>query len=135
MPAGLLFTSPYVGRLKALWQHMRPVVNEIFPAVPGATQAADAYLSRVAEIYTHDAYHSLSIEGYQVTPKLIARIAAGEWNTEADGTDKGQINAMAAKGYHETFKTVMTSLREILGGPPCPHDHQSRSTVLVSRAL
>jgi len=119
LPAGLLFTSPYVGRLKALWQHMRPVVNEIFPAAPGAPQT-DAYLSRVAEIYTHDAYHSLSIEGYQVTPELIARIAAGEWNLEADGADSGQVNAMAAKGYHEAFQAVLTSLREILGGQPAP---------------
>ena len=115
LPVGLLFTSPYVGRLKALWQHMRPVVHEIFPAVPGAPQA-DAYLSRVAEIYTHDAYHSLSIEGYQVTPELITRIAAGEWNPATDGADGGQVNAMAAKGYHETFQAVLKSLGEILGG-------------------
>jgi hypothetical protein len=117
LPAGLFFTSPYVGRLKALWQEMRPVVQEIFPAAPGAPQA-DAYLTRVAEIYAHDAYHSLSIEGYQVTPELIARIADGEWNPAADGADQGQVNAMAAKGYHETFKLVMTSLREIFGGQP-----------------
>lgn len=119
LPAGLLFTSPCVGRLKALWQHMRPVVNGIFPAAPG-TPPADAYLSRVAEIYTHDAYHSLSIEGYQVTPELIARIAAGEWNPETDVADSGQVNGMAAKGYHETFQAVMTSIREILGGQPAP---------------
>jgi hypothetical protein len=117
LPAGLLFTSPYVGRLKALWKHMRPDIDGIFPPAPG-TPPADAYLSRVAEIYTHDAYHSLSIEGYQVTPDLIARIAAGEWNPETAGADSGLVNAMAAKGYHETFQAVMTSLREILGGQP-----------------
>jgi Fic family protein len=115
----LLFSSPYVGRLKALWQEMRPVANEIFPASPGLPPA-DAYLSRVAEIYTHDAYHSLSIEGYQVTPELIARIAAGEWNPETAATDSEQVNAMAAKGYHEAFKAVLTSSREILGGQPAP---------------
>jgi len=117
LPAGLLFSSPYVGRLKALWQEMRPVVHEIFPAAPGIPQT-DAYLTRVAEIYAHDAYHSLSIEGYQVTPELITRIAAGEWNPAADSSDRAQVNAMAAKGYYETFKLVMTSLREILGGQP-----------------
>jgi Fic/DOC family len=119
LPAGLLFTSPYVGRLKALWQHMRPVVNEIFPAAHRAPQA-DITLSRIAEIYTHDAYHSLSIEGYQVSPELIARIASSEWNPEADITDKGPVNAMAAKGYHETFQAVLKSLREILGGQSAP---------------
>jgi len=119
LPAGLLFASPHVGRLKALWQHMRPVVYELFPAAPGAPKT-DAYLSRVAEIYTHDAYHSLSIEGYQVSPELIARIAAREWNPQADGNDSGQVNAMAAKGYHEAFHAVLVSLREILGGQPAP---------------
>jgi hypothetical protein len=119
LPVGLRFSSPYVGRLKALWQQMRPVVLELFPAAPGAPQA-DAYLGRVAEIYTHDAYHSLSIEGYQVTRELIARIAAGEWAPEAQGTDQAQVNAMAAKGYHETFQTVLTSLREILASNPAP---------------
>lgn len=122
LPTGLLFTSPYVGRLKALWQQMRPVVNEIFPAAPGVTQA-DAYLSRVAEIYTHDAYHSLSIEGYQVTPDLITRIAAGEWNPERDPSDNSQVNAMAARGYHETFQAGLKSLREIL-------DDQSAPTII-----
>jgi len=122
LPARLVFSSPYVGRLKALWQHMRPVVHEIFPAMPGRPPA-DAYLSRVAEIYTHDAYHSLSIEGYQVTAELIARIAGGEWNPAMDGTDSGHVNAMAAKGYHEAFQAVMTSLRKILGG-------QSAATVI-----
>lgn len=126
LPAGLLFTSPYVGRLKALWQEMRPVVHEIFPAAPGAPQT-EAYLGRVAEIYTHDAYHSLSIEGYQITPELIDRIATGEWNPATDGADQVQGNAMAAKGYHETFKLVVTSLREILGGQP--------ATAIVNRDL
>ncbi|MBP8257725.1 MAG: hypothetical protein KAX37_10395, partial [Opitutaceae bacterium] len=79
LPAGLLFSSPYVGRLKALWQTMRPVVQNLFPSPPRRPDA-QAYLDRVAEIYTHDAYHSLSIEGYQVTPELIARIASGGWN-------------------------------------------------------
>ena len=29
LPAGLLFTSPHVGRLKTLWQLMRPAVHEL----------------------------------------------------------------------------------------------------------
>jgi hypothetical protein len=119
LPTSLLFTSPYVGRLKALWQHLRPVVHALFPTAPGVPPA-DTHLRRVAEIYTHDAYHSLSIEGYQVTPELIAQIATGEWNAEAIGTDQSQVNALAAKGYHETFQTVLTSLREILSGQPAP---------------
>ncbi len=126
LPAGLLFSSPYVGRLKALWQTMRPVVQNLFPSPPRRPDA-QAYLDRVAEIYTHDAYHSLSIEGYQVTPELIARIASGGWNPVTDGADQERVAAMAAKGYHETFKTVLGSVREVLTGRP--------AAVVVSRDL
>lgn len=119
LPVGLIFTSPYVGRLKALWQQMRPVVHDLYPVPPGRPEA-QAYLDRVAEIYTHDAYHSLSIEGYQVTPEFIARIASGSWNPGTEGTDQERVNAMAAKGYHEAFKTVLTSLREVLAGGLAP---------------
>ena len=119
LPVGILFSSPYVGRLKALWQHVRPTVLENFPPAPGLPEA-EAYLHHVDEIYTHDAYHSLSIEGYQVTPELIARIAAVEWNPEENSPDQTQRNAMAAKGYHETFKLVTAGLRKILVGQPAP---------------
>lgn len=117
LPAGLLFSSPYVGRLKALWQTMRPVVHEIFPSPPKRPEA-QAYLDRVAEIYTHDAFHSLSIEGYQVTPELIARIASGGWNPVSDWADQERVAAMAAKGYHETFKAVLASVSEVLTSRP-----------------
>lgn len=117
LPVGMLFTSPHVGRLQALWQHLRPAVVAGFPAAPG-TPDEQEYLNRVDAIYTHDAYHSLSIEGYQVTPELIERIATGDWNPEEDREDQQQRNAMAAKGYREAFKLVKQSLTEILAGKP-----------------
>jgi hypothetical protein len=117
LPAGSLFTSPHVGRLKALWERMRPTVAAHFPQAPG-TPKAEAYLHRVEEIYTHDAYNSLSIEGYQVTPELIERMAQGEWNPDEDKEDQQQRNAMAAKGYREAFKLVRKTLAEILDGKP-----------------
>jgi hypothetical protein len=119
LPAGVRFISPHAGRLKVLWQQMRPIVHGLFPSAPGMRRTA-AYLRRVGGIYTHDAYHSLSIEGYQVTPGLIDRIAAGEWNPETHGADQAQVNAMAAKGYHLAFQAVTASLREILKGRPAP---------------
>lgn len=117
LPPSLRFTSPHVGRLKALWQQMRPVVHELAPAAPAPTDHV-SYLDHITEIYTRDAYHSLSIEGYQVTPELIARIASGEWNPTADGMDEAQINAMAAKGYHDAFNAVLASVRKIFSGQP-----------------
>ena len=115
LPPGTLFTTPHVGRLKALWLRMCPVARKLFPVAPGAPRI-EAYLRNAQQIHQRDAYHSLSIEGYQVTPELIARIEAGEWNPGIDDSDQSQANAMAAKGYHEAFKAVLASEREILGG-------------------
>ena len=117
LPVGLLFTSPYVGRLTALWQRLRPVVAESFPPTPGK-QESGPYLARVDEIYTQDAYNSLSIEGYQVTPELIQRIASGAWSPDDNPEDRQQRDAMAARGYLESFQLLKKSLREILSGQP-----------------
>ena len=89
-------TSPYVNRLRLLWQKMREPVIERFPKAPGPPRNTDAYLKRVNVAYVTDAYHSLSIEGYRVTPALIERVRRGTWNPEADEDDREQRNAMAA---------------------------------------
>ena len=47
---------------------------EGFPQPPGLPKDTKAYLHFVDEIYQSDAYHSLSIEGYRVTPELIERV-------------------------------------------------------------
>ena len=120
LPPGILFSSPYAGRIKALWRQMSPVVQKLIPRTPKPLPKPDAYLKRVNELYRQDAYHSLSIEGYQVTPELIARIATGEWNPESNITDQAQVNAMAAKGYHAAFQAVTGSLKKILNGNPAP---------------
>lgn len=116
LPVGAVLQSPYAGRIEALWSRMRPEVLAHFPAPPRVMPDESRYLQRVNEIYTHDAYHSLSIEGYQVTPELIQRIADGAWNPAETPEDQGQINAMAAKGYREAFKQVVSSLGDVLDG-------------------
>ena len=116
LPAGASLPSPYAGRVEALWAKLRPVVIEHFPAPPKGRPDNQAYLQRVREIYTHDAYHSLSIEGYQVSPELIQRIAEGGWDPAGNPSDKLQIDAMAAKGYHQAFQEVLASLARIFRG-------------------
>jgi len=61
---------------------MREPVIERFPKAPGPPRNIDAYLKRVNDVYVTDAYHSLSIEGYRVTPALIDRVRSGTWNPE-----------------------------------------------------
>ncbi len=116
LPGGSVLQSPYAGRIEAMWSRLRPAVLAHFPAPPRSMPDASRYLQRVNEIYAHDAYHSLSIEGNQVTPELLQRIADGAWNPTENPEDQGQINAMAAKGYRAAFNAVVSCLGEVLRG-------------------
>jgi len=62
---------------------MRGVVIENFPKAPGLPKDRKEYLGFVDDIYKSDAYHSLSIEGYSVTPALIERVQRGDWDPES----------------------------------------------------
>lgn len=108
--------SPYVNRIRLLWQRMREPVIECFPQAPGLPQDGKTYLRRVNDTYVTDAYHSLSIEGYRVTPELIERVRSGTWNPEQNEGDREQRNAMAARGYWQAFQAVENSLGRILKG-------------------
>jgi fido (protein-threonine AMPylation protein) len=109
-------TSPYVNRIRLLWQKMRGPVIERFPKAPGLPRNTDAYMKRVEEAYVTDAYHSLSIEGYRVSTDLIKRVRSGTWNPETNKQDREQRNAMAARGYWQAFKTVEKSIGRVLKG-------------------
>jgi hypothetical protein len=106
--------SPYVNRIKLLWQKMRKPIIEIFPEAPGLPGDVYAYMKSVADAYVTDAYHSLSIEGYSVTPDLIERIRSGTWNPETNEQDREQKNAMAARGYWQAYQAVERSIGRIL---------------------
>lgn len=108
--------SPYVNRIRLLWQKMRVPIIDRFPRAPGLPRDIDGYMKSVDDAYFSDAYHSLSIEGYHVTPDLIERIRKGSWNPEADEKDRDQANAMAARGYLQAFQAVQRSIRQVLRG-------------------
>ena len=110
---GALYRSPYVGRIQAMWRGLRDSVLAQFPPRPRSMPDQAKYLDRLRAIYAHDAYHSLSIEGYQVTPELIQRIADGKWDPGANPEDNAQVNAMAAKGYSAAFSVVLGSLGDV----------------------
>ena len=109
-------TSPYVNRIRLLWQKMREPVIERFPKAPGLPRKAGAYMKDVADAYLSDAYHSLSIEGYRVSTSLIERVRSGTWNPDADEWDREQRNAMAARGYFQAHEAVRQSISKVLGG-------------------
>lgn len=108
--------SPYVLRLRAMWQNWRQVVIDNFPPAPGLVVSMQTYLSRVEDRYATDAYNSLSIEGYQVTDELIARVASGEWSPELNELHKKDRDTLAARGYYRAFQAVKHSLEAVLEG-------------------
>jgi Fic family protein len=108
--------SPYGNRIKLMWQAMRDKVLQHFPAAPGLPTDKKAYLQAVEKIYVTDAYHSLSIEKYKVTPELIERVRKGTWNSKGNEEDRKQRDAMAARGYWDAFQVVEHSIGRILEG-------------------
>jgi fido (protein-threonine AMPylation protein) len=108
--------APIVGRVHAMWSSMRAKVLERFPKPPGLPGDRQAYLRFVDDIYQSDAYHSLSIEGYSVTPDLIERVRAGAWNPDNHDTDQQSRDALAARGYWQAFQVVKSTVAEIIGG-------------------
>lgn len=107
---------PIVGRIRALWGSLRTPVLEAFPKPPGLPKDKKAYLGFVDEIYKSDAYHSLSIEGYTVTLELIERVRSGNWNPEADEKDRGNRDALAARGYWQAFEQVKAAVSKLIDG-------------------
>jgi hypothetical protein len=99
-----------------MWAQMRPVVIDQFPPAPGLPSDAHAYMQHVEDIYITDAYHSLSIEGYRVSPELIARVRSGNWNPDSNKADREQADALAARGYYQAFQAVKRSVGKVLQG-------------------
>jgi Fic/DOC family len=108
--------SPIVGRLQGLWTSLREPVIAAFPKAPGLPKDTKAYLQFVADSYQSDAYHSLSIEGYRVSPDLIQRVRSGTWNPDGDSADQKNKDALAARGYWQAFEKVKETVGQIIGG-------------------
>jgi hypothetical protein len=106
-------TSPYVNRMRIDWEKMRSDILENFNATPTRYDKA-AYLRHVDEIYTNDAYHSLSIEGYKVSAELIERVRTEDWNPDSVEADRKNRDGLAARGYWQAFQRVKESVGKVL---------------------
>jgi hypothetical protein len=111
-------STPVRARLEQMWEDMRAPLLEIFPEPPGLPQDAEAYLASVDEVYKTDSYHSLSIEGFRVTPELIERVCGGDWDPESREEDRKSRDALAARGYWQAFQKVRESIGAIFSGEP-----------------
>ena len=109
--------SPCVGRIQALFKTLREPVIELFQEMPAKPVLdPNEYQRKVEAVYEHDAYNSLSIEGYRVTPELIAKIRSGDWNPSGDLEDKERMDALAVRGYLTAFQFVQKSVGRVLHG-------------------
>ena len=119
-PSGLVIgsreNSPYVNRMRMMWESMRETVIEKMPDAPGLPQNIQGYLQQVEEIYVTDAYHSLSIEGYRVSRELIEKVRSGRWDPDQDEGDRSLKDAMAARGYWQAYREVRNNLEQVLQG-------------------
>jgi hypothetical protein len=109
-------TSPYVMRLRLMWNNMCKTVIDNFPIVEPSLPDIETCLQDIEARYQQDAYHSLSIEGYKVTDELIEKVRSGNWQPDANASDSEQRNAMAARGYWQAFQAVKESIGKILAG-------------------
>jgi hypothetical protein len=121
--------SPYVNRVKVMWEKMRAPIIEHFPTSPGPVTDLEAYLTEVGDKYVSDAYHSLSIEGYRVSEELVRQVASGDWKPDMDDEDRQQADTLAARGYWQAFQEVRKSVEKVLGGENpgqvIAHDHST----------
>jgi len=109
-------TSPYVNRIHLMWAEYRKIVIKHFPKGPAKKINSKDYLKSVDQIYTTDAYHSLSIERYKVSAELIELVSTGNWDLEDNESHKELKNAMAARGYYGTTQVVKQSIQKIIDG-------------------
>ena len=61
------------------------------------------------EVKQDDMYHSLTIEGYKISDELIENVTTG--NQNAGNNDKKTKDALAAKGYADTFNQIKKDLK------------------------
>lgn len=108
--------SPYVNRINLMWTEYRKTVIKHFPKSPAQKINAKDYLTSVDQIYTTDAYHSLSIERYKVSAELIELVSNGNWDLKDNENHREAKNAMAARGYYNTTQVVKQSIQRIING-------------------
>jgi hypothetical protein len=131
--------SAYVNRINLLWEGMRNEILDNFPQSAGLPDNPKLYLSSIEEKYQRDAYHSLSIEGYKVTPELIEQVRLGSWNPDTNNSDNEQQDALAARGYWKAFQIVIKSVMKVLNnenpGKVVQQDHRDWYREMLSPSI
>jgi hypothetical protein len=106
--------SPYARRIEALWNTLRPQAIDSLPT-PRANHGS---IESIEGIYEQDAYHSLSIEGYDLSQGVVRTTMSPDWNkgNTQTPTPMKKTNLMAARGYFEAFQSVLKSIQRVWDG-------------------
>lgn len=112
--------APLAPRLRLMWDAMRGGILDRLPRLARGPVDLDALLERIEEVYVTDACHSLSIEGYRVTPALIDRVRGGVWSPDRNEEDRADRDALAARGYWQAYRAVRGSIRRAAAGGENP---------------
>lgn len=113
--------SPYAARIALLWKSLSQEINSLLEKnlnldlreAITPPKDIEAAIATMEDTYTHDAYHSLSIEGYRVTPALIEHVRSGQWNPDDNEADQNNLDALAARGYWEAHNQVKETIRRL----------------------
>lgn len=116
-PASFSYKNqPLSYRVRELWAMHRNTVIELCHPLKSPKPSMSDYLQNMEDIYTTDAYHSLSIEGYKVTPQLIERVKSRNWDSRPSNEYIRNKNALAARGYWQAFQTIKEDVIAIFDG-------------------
>ena len=110
LPGGAGLTAQ---RIRLLWQAMRPSVAARFPAQAHRKVNARACLRHVDDICLADAWHSLAVDGIEVSTKSLEQARRPEWQRPADASDPA---VLLARGHWQAFLAARASLERILAG-------------------
>ncbi len=112
----ILPLSPHQARISLKWQQMREQIINLNIKKLKINLEGNDILKNMEDNYVKDSYHSLLIEGYRVTERLIKRVIQGDWNPLENNEDAQAKNALAARGYYQAFQEVKKSVEKILNG-------------------
>ncbi|MEE1090760.1 MAG: Fic family protein [Paludibacteraceae bacterium] len=110
--------DPYSNRIRLMWKNMRKDVLKFEHLLPQSVVDVNIVLKQIDDRYIKDSYHSLSIEGYRITEGLLERVRDGKWNPQENEKDLEYRNALAARGYYQSYQLVKSTIKQIFEGMP-----------------
>lgn len=114
-PASL--KSPWVIRQEQQFLEFEAALNKYFSARIGKLKKhpVDNLLNQAKEHKKYDAYHSTSLEGYQITPEEVDALLSGDAPEEIREQDDAYFeklkNRMAIVGYSEAFDFIISKIQ------------------------